>query len=326
MKHWTQFWKTSNSLSSFAEGKSSQGYAGEVKAYWENVAKDLPKDAVIVDIGTGNGALAVLLNDLKQEKKANWTIHGVDAADISPKEIEKRVSEFKGRFEGIKFHGETSMTEMPFEAGSVDLIVSQFAFEYADEKEALAEAMRVLKSSGRLAMLSHNKKSSLYKATTTGVEIIEYVLRKTPLFMQADLYLRFATQGLANMSMEQFRDTQEAQTTGKTAEWIAEHVREKYTKEEQEIWAFDILRRVFSILGEVDTAEKAQTARRQLSIQFELFSSHQARLNDMLEATKTESQVKKLVSAAIKAGAEGDFERFDVEDEVFAWAVQLTKG
>ncbi|RTE85912.1 MULTISPECIES: class I SAM-dependent methyltransferase [Gammaproteobacteria] len=326
MKHWTQFWKASRSLSSFAEGKSSQGYADEVKAYWENIAKDLPKDAVIVDVGTGNGALAVLLNDLKKEKKTNWTIHGVDAAEVFPQELEKAVPEFKGRFDGVQFHGETSMTKMPFDDNSVDLIVSQFAFEYADEKEALAEALRVLKPSGRLAMLAHHKKSNVHKSTETGVEVIDYIVGKTPLFIQADLFLRFASQGLTQMDKQQFESTQEAQATGKTTEWIAEQIREKFKKEEQDVWVTDILRRVFTLMGAADSAEKAKQAGRELSGHYDLLLGHQFRLKDMLESAKTESQVKKLITAAKKSGAEGDYESFNVEDETFAWAVSLQKS
>ncbi|CUS47933.1 MAG: family 11 methyltransferase [Idiomarinaceae bacterium HL-53] len=326
MKHWTQFWQVSNTLSSFAEGKAAKGYDKEVKAYWEAKAENLPNNAVIVDIGTGNGALAVLFNDLKKQKKTDWKIHGVDAAEISPLRLEEESPELKGRFEGIEFHSETDITTMPFEDESVDLVVSQFAFEYAEEKQALNEVLRILKPSGHFALLTHHKKSQVHKTTEDGFEVLEYALGRTPLFMQADLYLRFAAQGLAKLDMKAFQATQEAQAIGKTVEWVAEQIKEKFTKEHYRVWVADVLQRVFGVLRDAQSQEAAIQAGRDLTGHYNMLLGHKLRLKDMLEAAKTEAQVKKFLTAAKKGGAEGEHQAFTVEDEVFAWSIGLTKA
>src|SRR5690554_3952693 len=150
MNHWSQFWRASSSLSSFSEGAAADGYSTEVKDFWENAVKGLDKKAVIVDIGTGNGAVAVLLNDYRKATKQSWQLHGVDAADIAPKDLESANEALKGRFDGIEFHPKTNIDTMPFEDASVDCVVSQFAFEYGDESAVLKEIMRVLKPGGRL--------------------------------------------------------------------------------------------------------------------------------------------------------------------------------
>lgn len=326
MKHWSQFWNASNTISSFAEGEAATGYTADVNAFWEKSVDGLAKDAVIVDIGTGNGALAVLLNDLRKKQKTAWEIHGVDAAEISPAKLEERAPEFKGRFDGIQFHANTDMASMPFADASVDLVVSQFAFEYGEQSAVLKEVLRVLKPGGRLVMMSHHKKSSVHKSTELGIEILKDIVTGSPLFIQTDLYLRLTADALQHISLADFQKTQEAQAAGKTIEWILEQFRAKYSKDEQKAWVADVGRRVLDIINAAQSSQQATELQRQLFIQHNLLTGHIQRLEDMTQAASTEAQVKKLISAAKKAGADGDFESFDVEGEVFAWTVGLQKA
>ncbi|MCO4322546.1 class I SAM-dependent methyltransferase [Aliidiomarina quisquiliarum] len=326
MKHWSQFWRASSSLSSFSEGAAAQGYSGEVKDFWVDAVKGLANDAVIVDIGTGNGALAVLLNDYRQAEKLNWQLHGVDAADIAPKDLEAANESLKGRFDGIEFHSKTDMSAMPFADASVDCVVSQFAFEYGDEKEVLNEIMRVLKPGGRFIMMGHHKKSTVHKSTETGIQVLQYILHETPLFIQADLYLRMASQALRSLDIQAYQATQEGQAAGKTVEWLLYHIQDKYKKEDEQMWVADVGNRVMQLVSEPKTAAEASQAMHDLNIQYQLLASHILRMQDMAAAAKTETQVKKLITAAKKVGAVGEFDVMMADDDVFAWLLTLEKG
>lgn len=326
MKHWSQFWGASNSLSSFSEGDAAEGYSAEVKDFWVDAVKGLDKEAVIVDIGTGNGALAVLLNDYRKEKKQNWQLHGVDAAEIAPKDLEKTNESLKGRFDGIEFHPKTDMSAMPFDDASVDCVVSQFAFEYGEESAALNEIMRILKPGGRFIMMGHHKKSVLNKSTETGIQTLQYILHETPLFIQAELYLRIASQALKSMDLQAYQATQEGQATGKTVEWMLHHIQDKYKKDDEKVWVSDVGRRVVNLVSEAKTAADADRAMRELSIQYQLLTGHVLRLKDMSLAAKTEAQVKKLIAAAKKVGAAGEYNEMLLDGEVFSWVVKLEKN
>lgn len=60
MKHWTNYWRNSGALNSFAEGRVAKGYDGDVKKFWDDKFSLFPTQGEIVDLGTGNGALAIL--------------------------------------------------------------------------------------------------------------------------------------------------------------------------------------------------------------------------------------------------------------------------
>ncbi|RUO37969.1 hypothetical protein CWE15_10645 [Aliidiomarina taiwanensis] len=325
MKHWSQFWRSTNSLSSFSEGIAVEGYSAEIKEFWETSVAELGKNAVLVDIGTGNGALAVLMNDYSKAQKLSWQIHGVDAAEIKPKALEESNDIFKGRFDGIEFHPETDMAKMPFEDASVDCVVSQFAFEYGDESAVLAEIMRVLKPGGRFVMMGHHKKSAVHKSTDVGVKVLHHIMHETPLFAQAELYLAIATQALTNMDARAYQGTNEGQAIGRTVEWLLQYVQDKYKKEEEKLWVTDVCRRVINLLAEATTVEKAKENMRQLNIQYQLLTGHIDRLKDMSAASRTETQIKKLVTSAKKLGAEGDYAEMKQHDDVFAWTAQFVK-
>ncbi len=326
MKHWSQFWRASSSLSSFSEGAAAEGYSAEVKDFWENTVKTLDEKAVIVDIGTGNGALAVLLNDYRKAAKLKWQLHGVDAADIAPKDLEEANESFKGRFDGIEFHPKTDMSAMPFADASVDCVVSQFAFEYGDESATFKEIMRILKPGGRFVMMGHHKKSTVHKSTETGIQVLQYILHETPLFIQAELYLRIASQALKSMDIKGYQATQEGQATGKTVEWLLTHLQDKYKKEDEQMWVADVGRRIVKLVSELKTADDANQALRELNIQYQLLTGHVLRLQDMTAASKTEAQVKKLITAAKKENATGEYDTISFGDEVFAWLLTFDKS
>lgn len=324
MKHWTQFWTTSKTLSSFSEGTAASGYENDVKAFWLDAVNDLPKKAKILDVGAGNGALAVLLQELSQAKDKSFEIHAADIAEIDPVAMFKDEKAVLPLLQAIQFHPSTGMESLPFKDGELDLVVSQFAFEYADQKAALAEIMRVLKPGGRLVMMSHNKKSALVKDSTQGVAIIEHALKGTPLFIQADLLLRLAKQFLEETDKETWLQSQHGQATIKTTKWIMEQLRNEYKKEEQRVWVDDIISRVARLMNDV-SKEDALPRLRALNAEYASLIAHQRRLQDQLQAAHTEGDVKKLITAAKKQGASGEYESFSTEGDVLAWTVNLTK-
>ena len=78
-----------------------------------------------------------------------WEVHGIDAAAIDPSGVTS--SRYREALAGVSFRPRTTMTSTLFSDGYFDLVVGQFALEYADPPSVLAEMRRVLKSGGRAA-------------------------------------------------------------------------------------------------------------------------------------------------------------------------------
>lgn len=158
---WSRLWRH-GTLHSCATGISGN-YDGAIAAFWQRQFGGLPAGARVVDIGTGNGALLLLADDVARRRGTVLDLHGIDVARIDPA---RDVPGGAQRFAGIRFHPETPAQQLPFADGSVDLVCSQFGFEYAPRDAAVREAGRVLSQAGRLALLVHSHDSVV--ARTSG--------------------------------------------------------------------------------------------------------------------------------------------------------------
>ncbi|MBU2924891.1 class I SAM-dependent methyltransferase [Colwellia sp. 1_MG-2023] len=145
---WSVFWHSNQLHSCMPVNNESDALA----PIWRNFFSELPSGAKILDLGTGNGSLAVQAVAVSHKKHPPFSIHGVDLADIAPA---KYVANAKEQLSDVIFHPRTPMEKLPFEADTFDAIGSQFAIEYSTINESLREACRVLKPGGRLRFLLH---------------------------------------------------------------------------------------------------------------------------------------------------------------------------
>ncbi len=162
-QHWTAYWKTGVLTSLPVDFK--ENYDGELAAYWENALLDAGCDSLdVLDLCTGNGAIAILLAELASKNNIHVNITAVDASDINPGIIAKTFPSKKGWLGQIKFIGQclveqlTSTVKQKF-----DLVVSQYGLEYCDEKLAAPEIYQVLKPGGRLLFVAHSPDTAMLK-------------------------------------------------------------------------------------------------------------------------------------------------------------------
>lgn len=327
MKHWSQYWKTNEALSSFAEGDAGEGYDAELKTFWEQAVADLPDTAVIVDIGSGNGALAALINEYGRNNGKKWQIHGVDMAEVEPERYLDRKPELLAKLQGVKFHSETDMADLPFEDNSVDCIVSQFAFEYGERDKVLPELLRVLKPQGQLVMMSHHEESQLIKDSEVGARVFDYALNNTPLFIQADLNIRLGNETLQEQDFDGWRQSQLNMGTSKTIQWLMHWLRDKYPEAPERVWVDDVINRVASTLNYAKDKEKMAQAARYLEVQYGLLQGHRLRLADQLAAAWSADDVKALQEAAARQHAKIEAaEPFQTKEGLLGWTLKMEKA
>jgi SAM-dependent methyltransferase len=157
----------------------SGNYQGATAAFWERQFALLPEDSVVVDVGTGNGAIPLLAKSVASSKAIRLDIHGIDLADIDPVAA---AGDGGGRYTGIRFHPRTSLTALPFADGSVDMVSGQFAIEYAPLDAAVAEVARVLGRRGRAAFVLHSRDSVIVSTTAEQLESCRLILDETDFY------------------------------------------------------------------------------------------------------------------------------------------------
>lgn len=177
---WSRLWRSgvAHSCATAMPGN----YDGATLAFWQAQFRRPPDGGVVVDIGTGNGALALLAADAARGRGAGFEIHGVDLAEIDPA---GDVAGGNARFGGIRFHPRTSFTSLPFADGGVDLLVSQFAFEYAPRAAATGEALRVIGTRGGAAMVLHSSDSLVARVSGERLPWLGLLLRDSPMLAAA---------------------------------------------------------------------------------------------------------------------------------------------
>ena len=157
---WSRLWAT-GVLHSCATGIHGN-YDGEVLAFWQGQFDLAGDGARILDVGTGNGALLLLARERATRRGIGLTLLGVDIADIEPG---RAVAGGADRFAGIEFHPRTSVCALPFADGEIDLVCSQFGFEYAPRAAAIREIARVAGGTSQLALVLHRSDSIIARVS-----------------------------------------------------------------------------------------------------------------------------------------------------------------
>ncbi|GGA68048.1 hypothetical protein GCM10011521_02730 [Arenimonas soli] len=152
---WSAYWATGGLHS--CVGSFDGNYSGAIGAFWRGVFTDLPDGPVrALDLATGNGALPRLLWE-HRAGRPGLEVDAVDLARLAPAWLDP------GQHAGLRFHSGVAMEHLPFPDASFDLVTSQYGFEYAHREAALAEALRVLRPGGRLALVMHHAGSVLVR-------------------------------------------------------------------------------------------------------------------------------------------------------------------
>lgn len=151
--HWSDYWEQGH-LTSFGESFSSN-YTGVLNEIWTLRFAELADNFKVLDLATGNGALPLMVSDYLKNRSVEGEVIGVDLAkiktDINAFNLADNLN--------VKLLSNIDCSELPFEDGQFELVMSQFGIEYADLKKAIPEALRVLQSKGRLALVMHHENS-----------------------------------------------------------------------------------------------------------------------------------------------------------------------
>ena len=165
---WDSFWRYDR-LSSFHAAPGAPNYGPPVADGWRTFFAGLPDGARILDLATGNGAIAVIA----VETGKNFSVIGADLAAVEPSAF---VTRNRAELGQIRFLANTPAEALPLADASIDAIVSQYGVEYSDLDRSLPEAARVLAPGGQLRFACHAAEGSIARDTRASIADADFLI------------------------------------------------------------------------------------------------------------------------------------------------------
>ncbi len=296
---WTLYWQADNLESCVPTQNIAD--TEKVAAFWHELAAQLSVDAQVLDLACGNGVVSRHL----LSNKPSLQITGVDQATISPTDFLAHSSDL----EKVNFLPETDVSKLPFADDSFDVITSQFGLEYAPSEFAAPEAVRVLRSRGKIALLMHHQESEIVVPAQRQLAEIDGLLAPA---MLMDHLQQFVEREIELQQLESY-GRQYLQTEGDKTRQVSGQI-------------FEGVDRVIALIDSnvAAASELAQSMRMRLQ-------ADQQRLQQMSAAALDEQRLQHYVSLFEQAGvnievAEPYFLKEKGEqDALIAWQIVGSK-
>lgn len=168
-RQWGSYWKRPT-ITSFGD-IFPDNYDASILEFWQRQLTG--RTGHIVDIACGNGALTWIGNEILNSGDQTARITGIDFTDIAPFRVLRRNS---SDFPSVRFIGNTRAESLPFEDGTIDMVISQYGVEYTNLDETIPELSRVLIPAGRMSFILHDKASAIIKDATAPLDDFRTVL------------------------------------------------------------------------------------------------------------------------------------------------------
>lgn len=182
---WDRYWQADRLTACLAD-PATGNYEPAIREAWEQFFAGLADGVRLLDIGTGNGAVAIIAFEAAARGGKHFDIHGVDRADIDPARFTHAAPA------AIRFHGRTPVESLPFPAAHFDAITGQYALEYTDIERSLKELNRVAKPGARLRFVLHAEGARPVSAAKAGLDDIIYAMDTLRILDQARALMRGA--------------------------------------------------------------------------------------------------------------------------------------
>ncbi|MEM1080016.1 MAG: class I SAM-dependent methyltransferase [Pseudomonadota bacterium] len=196
MSCWSDYW-AGGVLTSLPEDFGGN-YDGEIAQFWAQQFVQIPDNGVVLDVCTGNGAVALLAAEASLQSTKPFSVHALDGAHIQPERAAQAHGLNPSLIERIEFIDQTPFEQYQATDETFDLIISQYGMEYCHWRLAAAQCQRLLKPSGRLVIVSHAVDSDIL--STMQDEYADYqVVMNTGL---TDALLTALTQGVFNRGLQ----------------------------------------------------------------------------------------------------------------------------
>ena len=171
---WDHYWRDGRLASCGGEG--GMGYQEAIARGWHEFFCSLPEDSHILDVCSGNGAIARVAERSANERGKRFAIDAVDAAQLVPPGFEANGM--------IRFHSRVAAESLPFPDASFDVVVGQYAIEYTDLTRSLPELARVSRAACQLRFVIHAREGIVVRGARDQLAEVS-LLRDSGIFVAA---------------------------------------------------------------------------------------------------------------------------------------------
>ena len=185
--HWDDYWRH-GFLTSCADTFDGN-YQGKLRQVWEEFFRSAKGNATILDIGTGNGAIALIASRISSELQRGFLVHAIDQAEIDPPAMVKANAD---GLAAIRFHAKTPAEACGLPDNSVDMVSGQYALEYTPLAETIAELARVCAPGARLLFVMHHAGSVVLETAAEELRLGELLENSGFFDHAADLLRRMS--------------------------------------------------------------------------------------------------------------------------------------
>lgn len=315
MQHWNSYWNNTKTLNSFAESHQQQGYSGDIALFWHGIFEPLADNSTILDIATGNGGLAVLA----QKYNSSFNLIATDAADIQPLVLFSALDDCYNALQQIQFIGKMPTEHLALSNNSIDLVISQFGFEYAPLITALEQIKRVLKHDGRFIALVHNRDSFITHDCLDGVAVLKQLLIEGGL---VDQLLQFANI-CQSLSGNQVLTTQQQQLFTENNQALLQffqQVQQHFIDENQKDWFNLIAKDLVELIMQWQNLTTIKVSKVKYNLEHFLL-----RITDQVNSAWTEQQAEQVKEFCLTHWQKVSLEPKHTKDGLLCWVLQLDK-
>lgn len=316
---WGQFWRH-GSITTF-ERQGNPNYDGEIREFWERQFATLAEGARVVDLATGNGAVALLAAEYSARHKLNLVVDGLDRAEIrAEKDLEgaEAAQEWLNR---VRFRGgaPNEATGLPGECA--DLVTSQYGFEYGNPAASAREIMRILRPGGRMALVTHHVNSIVVREASEGLEQHRLCLDRERLLTRAGRVIDAMAKAGSDFEKRLLRQDRKAEHLRRKLNAAVERVQQQASRFR------DPGNGIGFILSGLNSvfSPGLQPARRRETIRTleAACEAYCLRMEDLLAATPSAEQFERLLDHLRSAGllVEGWFPLVYRGEALMGWAV-----
>lgn len=165
--HWTDYWNQGY-LTSFG-GSFKHNYEGKLKDCWTRAFETLPETFRALDLATGNGALAFLLEEFANINNKKGEIIGVDLAQMN---VSKNREPLNPAVK-VELVSGINCDDLSSISGHFNLITSQFGVEYANLTNVIEQVFQKLTAQGYAGFVLHHSSSVIISRNKKTLEILQ---------------------------------------------------------------------------------------------------------------------------------------------------------